>query len=569
VGKAIALGSALLVALTCTAPLEAAPTEYGKISGRVVNSAGQPQMGAAVTVAAENARPSAPPLKLFTNDRGSFSAENLLPGLYTVRVSLAGFLPVIRRSVRIEPSLTTLLRLELSTLFATLDELRAKPGDQPEPDDWMWVLRTSASTRPVLRYADGQVLTAGELSREESAAQRAPRGRLELTAGARRPGSASNIADAPSSAFAYEQRIKGPSSLIFAGQASYEGSTSAGFAALWLPSGTPGVGPQTTLVMRRADLGPGRPVFRGARADHSGALPLGDRVVLRYGSEMVTVALGSATSTLRPRGQLDWRVADDWKATFSVSPRPLSTSEVPAGTLESALFALDSFPAVFLRNARPVLESGWHEEAALERRVGAKTRIVASLFRERASHTAVFGRGRILNDDFLHDEFSNTFAYDGGSSASWGARLAWQQKFGENWETTLVYAWGGMLVPEEEAPEELRDALFTRQAHSLSARVSGRVNSSGTRVVASYKWLSRTGVSRQDSFGESLYQFDPYLNVSIRQPLPRMWFVGRIEAQAEIRNLLAQGYLPVSTQDGVVMLLSTARTIRGGLSFQF
>jgi hypothetical protein len=566
----MAWGGALLAAVCLAAPLAAAPTDYGKISGQVVDPAGRPQMGAAVTVASENARASAPPLRFRTNDRGSFRAEELLPGLYTVRVTLAGFLPAIRRNVRIEPSLTTVLRLELDSIFsATLGELRAKPGEKSERDDWMWVLRTSSATRPVLRYADGEILVGLERSAEEARAGRG-RGRVEVTTGARRPGSASNIADAPASAFAYEQKLNRRSSLVLAGQASYEGATSAGFAAQWLPSGQPGVGPQTTLVMRRADLGPGQHIFRGARADHSGQLALGDRVVLRYGSEFVMVGLGSSTSTLRARGTLDVRLADGWTATLSVSPRPLSTSEVPVSLLESALFALDSFPAVFLRNGRPVLESGWHQEAALERRFNAHSRVVISLFRERASHTAVFGRGDVDDDDFLQDYFSNTFAYDGGASGSVGARLAWRQKFGEDWETTFLYAWAGVLVPAaDETAAELRDQLRTRQAHSLSAKVSGRLPHAGTRLVASYKWLSRPAVSRQDAYGESLYQFDPYLNVSIRQPLPLSWFAGRLEAQAEVRNLLAQGYVPVSTPDGSILLISTARTIRGGLSFQF
>jgi hypothetical protein len=45
---------------------------------------------------------------------------------------------------------------------------------------------------------------------------------------------------------------------------------------------------------------------------------------------------------------------------------------------------------------------------------------------------------------------------------------------------------------------------------------------------------------------------------------------GRLEATAEMRNMLAQGYLPITTAGGRRMLLThTPRAVRGGLSFIF
>jgi hypothetical protein len=264
------------------------------------------------------------------------------------------------------------------------------------------------------------------------------------------------------------------------------------------------------------------------------------------------------------------KLFDGWTASLSVSPRPLSTSELTAPPLQAALYALDSFPAVFLRNGRPVLESGWHDEIAFENSLGPNTRLVASIFRDRSSHTAIFGRGATSDAEFLQDYFSNTFAYDGGASSAWGARIVWRQKFSDDFETTFLYSWSGALAAEPDAASaaNLRDSLFTGKVHSFSAKLSARVPHAGTRITTGYKWMSRQTVSRQDPYGEALYQFDPYWNVSIRQPLPRV-FSGRIEAQADFRNLLAQGYVPVNTPDGVMLLLPVARSIRGGLSFQF
>lgn len=264
------------------------------------------------------------------------------------------------------------------------------------------------------------------------------------------------------------------------------------------------------------------------------------------------------------------RMAPSWTATFTVAPRPLPSSEVSATPQQSALNALDSFPSLMVRNGRPVLESGWHEELAVEHQLGPSSRIVASIFRDTSSHTAIFGRGRTSNPDILQDFFSNAFAYDGGESASWGTRVTYRQKLFYDFEAMFLYAFAGALaVDTPSSTLDLRDNLSPRYRHSLGAKLSGRVQKTGTSVSASYKWVNGNNVSRQDPYGEALNQMDPALSLTVRQPLPRFIFAGRMEALADFRNLLAQGYVPVNTPDGQVLLVPMFRTFRGGLSFQF
>jgi hypothetical protein len=44
----------------------------------------------------------------------------------------------------------------------------------------------------------------------------------------------------------------------------------------------------------------------------------------------------------------------------------------------------------------------------------------------------------------------------------------------------------------------------------------------------------------------------------------------RMEATAELRNIRAQGYVPLNTSDGQrILLVETPRSFRGGLSFIF
>jgi hypothetical protein len=547
----------------------AADVGFGKLSGTVVDLSGVPQMGATISIAAESARETFT-LQLLSNERGRFSTESLLPGLYSIRVTLAGFLPTVSRHIRVDANLTTLLRIELGSFTSSIEQLRRKPNQPSEPDDWAWVLRTSAATRTVLRFEEGEVTLGYERPRAVAEGGSRPHARVEVTSGTLRPGSVSNIADAPSSAIAYEQALGRHGRMLFAGQMSYERSAAAGFVSMWLPSGQMGAGPETSLVLRQSKLGPSGVTFRGARLAHRRGFTLGDTLSVEYGAEYVLVGLGSSTSSLRPGAKLTYTLGPEWRASLVLGSRPWANAGPPGNPLQAALEELDVFPTVLVRNARPVLEGGWHQEFALERRLGAQASVVAGVFRDASRHVALFGRGALNEPDVFQDFYSHAFAYDGGATDALGSRVAYRQKISEWSEVVVMYALAAALSPGALTEAlTLRDALDTQHRHSLAARVSTRLPRYGTQMAASYKWISGPVASRMDPYGEVAYQMDPYLNLSVRQALPRLFSAARIEALADFRNLLAQGYVPVSTAEGQVVLIPAFRSFRGGFSVQF
>jgi hypothetical protein len=572
------LGALVLTAMVLSLGTQPAAAQAklvpGKLAGVVRDSAGTPQLGANVELIAETG--AAASRGFLTNTQGIFRGEKLAPGLYTLRVTLAGFLPTLEKHIRVTSNLTTVVRVELESMFASLDQLRRTPSNSSvEADNWKWVLRSASSVRPVLEWMDDDRRIASRVS-VESSIPRAPRFRLEFTDGARRPVSASSIASSPATAVAYEQKLGGTSKLILAGQMSYDDdSPGGGIATVWLPTGTLGAGPHTALVLREAKLGPEGRTFRGVRIDQGGALSLGNRTVLRYGGEYVLVGLGAAASSLRPRAELNIRISDDWStalifASMPNGPAPLEASDAqPGGALAAALNELDAFPALLWRGGRPVLQSGRHEELAAERKMGTRGKLQIAGFHDDNRHVAVFGRGEDLPAaDYFQGYLSDGFAYDGGASSSWGTRVALREKFDGDVELTAIYSFGGGLAPVDGTDGSLRDSLRTTQRHSFGASVSAKVPRVGTKVNAGYKWVNGVTVSRVDSYGESLFQFDPYLHLSVRQPLPK-FTLGRWEAIADCDNLLAQGSVSMASRDGHLVLLPAFRTFRGGLSVQF
>jgi hypothetical protein len=547
----------------------------GSLTGVVRDFLGTPQMGASVQVLAEAAGVNSSN-EFLTNTLGIFRGEKLAPGLYTVRVTLAGFLPTLQQHVRINANLTTMVRIEMESMFATLEQLRKQPNSaKVDADDWKWVLRSASGTRPVLQWDDyGAVLSAG-MGRNAGA----PKMLMEFTDGARRPGSVSNVAAAPGTAFAYDQPL-GEGKLLVAGQMSYEQAPAGGVATIWLPSGTIGAGPHTALVLREAALGNTGVTFRGMRLDQGGALTLGDRMLVRYGGEYLLVGLGRSVSSVRPRINLETKISDLWRASVVFASQPGAPNSLDSNALEAsgdelqsslvrALDELDAFPALMWRDGRPVLQGGWHEEISAERRVGERGKLQIAAFHDDAHHLAVFGRGSDLPEqEYFQDIFSNAFAYDGGAASSWGGRVAFREKLGDDTELTAVYAVGGALAPNLMTDAILRDALRMAARQSVGVNVATKVPRSGGRVTLGYKWISGPAISRVDSYGESLYQMDPYLHVSLRQQLPKFG-PGRWEAIADCDNLLAQGYVTMNIRDGQVVLVPAFRTFRGGLSLQF
>jgi len=562
------LGWTMMVVLVLAASA-AAKQGYGTISGVVLDPSGTPQMGASVWLISEDASGRIV-AQILSNQNGAFFTDHLKPGKYAVRVSVAGFLPAMERHVAVMSNLTTLLRVQVDTVFSSLDTLRRKSNAPAEEDDWKWVLRSSTATRTILQWDDsGRQIASSTLGADLPNAKH-PRALVQVTNGALRPGSASNLPNAPATAVSYDQQLGSLGRVLVAGQMSYDRGTSGSFAGVWFPSGNAGNGPETIFVWRQSKFGAEGMEFQGMRFDHTEQLALGDRILLRAGAEYLHAGIISSVSSLRPHAQLRASLAPGWLATLIVASNPPSEQWGRTGALESAIDELDSLPPVLFHNGSPVLEGGWHQELSVKRKMSGQSTLEVAAFHDSTRDQAIFGTGTAASPEFVQDAFSTAFLYDGGNSSFWGTRAAYRQKFSDDLEVAAIYAWAGALSPGRElnmTSSDLRDSFVTSNHHSLAARVSGKIPGSGTQFSASYKWISGTTLSRVDQFGEAAYQMDPNLHLSIRQPLPGL--SGRWEALADFSNLLAQGYVSVNGQDSRIMLVPILRSFRGGVSFQF
>src|SRR2546426_12725155 len=87
--------------------------------------------------------------KVLTDERGEFRFLGLLPDVYSVRITLAAFVPAFRKDVLVKAGVRSMLSVNLNALFSTIQvSYPAFENGNLMTDDWKWVLRGAAATRP-------------------------------------------------------------------------------------------------------------------------------------------------------------------------------------------------------------------------------------------------------------------------------------------------------------------------------------------------------------------------------------------------------------------------------------
>jgi hypothetical protein len=217
----------------------------------------------------------------------------------------------------------------------------------------------------------------------------------------------------------------------------------------------------------------------------------------------------------------------------------------------------------------------------VERRVSRRSRLELAAYHDSLHNAAAWGSEALGRGGWLAGNLlPNPAALDGvilnvGDYQAFGLRAAYAQNFGKYIETRLAYTSGGALAaPGPLAPRPqgtLQEYLRDKRSSSLAGKVSARTPVTRTQVTTSYGWSQRGRVTAVDPYGEANSQLQPYLGVEIRQPLPNISFIpAHIEALADFRNLLAQGYVPMApTGEKPIFLCSAYRSFRGGFSVQF
>ena len=556
----------LIVAFGLAFPALAADNP-GSISGYVRSASGIPQMGAAVEVLSTAAHS----LKVFTDERGFYSVRDLLPGTYTLKVTAPSFLPALRDRIGLRAGSATIVNVTLNTLFEAI-QLAPMRGPSEE-DDWKWTLRSMAN-RPVLRVLDdGSPVTTAKAGAEGG--ERDLKASLSFMAGA--PSEGYGAVSDMSTGFSLQHKILSDDAIRLEGNVGYgQGAGAAILRTSYAHRAANGSEPTIALTVRRLAPPVGNFHDQGLQAfslTTTDNLNLGDVLELKFGSELQTVQFMGRFTAFQPFGVADLHLSPDTVVEYQYASSRPSASAAKESDIESSNLG-QSGPRVSLASFSPALERAHHQEVSLSHRIG-KNSIQVAFYADQVSNTVLTGVGVSTagSGEMLPDVDSGTFSYQGRDLDTSGVRLVLQRKLTSDLVATLDYGYGGVLDlarPDIEL-QEARQSLSTVRRHALSAKLNGKLPGCRTRWTTSYGWVSGGALTPVDMFNSSAGQSDPYLNVFLRQPLPGFSFLPlHMEAMLDLRNLMAQGYVPVMGQDGrTVYLVQSARAVRGGVAFIF
>ena len=539
----------------------AAAERSGAISGYVRNASGSPQMGAIIEILGTANRT----LIVFSDGAGYYSATGLLPGLYSLKVSAPSFLPTLREKIGVRPGASINVNVTLNTLLDAiqLGHVRALPDD----DDWKWTLR-SVANRPILRVFNDPALP-GEKQNHEL------RGSLSFLAGSAAGGYGSG--SDMSTGFTLERSVFSDGRLAFSGNVGYGNSLPAAVLRAGYSHRMPdGSSPSVGLTVRRfapADPNLHNAALQALALSASDQMTLGDILELKFGSELQTIQFLGHVTALRPYGSADLHLSPNTVLEYQyTTSRPDLRSE--KGFDSSPADLSESNPRVSMIGYAPKVERAHHQELSVSRRLG-KTNVQVAVFSDRVGDTALTGMGDVTSAGgfLLPDVTSGTFSYAGRNLDTNGMRVVLQHKLSADLTATLDYAFGGVLdLTHPDVPvQDAQQWISAEHRHAIAAKLSGKVPHAHTQWITSYRWVNGTALTPVDMFNSSPGQSDPFLNVFVRQPIPSKGFLpGHMEAIIDVRNLLAQGYVPVLGQDGqTVYLVQAARSVRGGVAFTF
>jgi hypothetical protein len=566
----------LLVIILAWSPLHAASD--GAIAGYVKDSSGVPQMGAVVEVFVSAARVGS---TVFTDSRGYYLAENLPAGTYQVKVTAASFLPSLREDVVLHSGAHLIINLTVNTLADALKMLPARRADTDDSDDWHWALR-SAVNRPILRVLekdkdsnnDGSLVVVSHKNSEQGN-DHPVKASVSFIAGAEAGGFGST--GDVTTAFALEKSLFSSGTLLLNGNIGASAGDPAGVLRASYAHNIGDSSRPTFSVTYRHFAPPIAAVqnspYAAIEMSSSDSMTVAGFIDLTYGADLQSMEFANRVTALRPHGSVDVHLSPNMVVEYRYATSEPDTRA--AKGFDSAPADLsESGPRMALLNGQPEVEKAAHHELSVSRRMG-NTNIQAAAFFDHVRNAVLTGAGdpSSYSDDVLPDVYSDTFSYGyapGVSSA--GARVVVQRKISDDLTATLDYSTGQAIVAESAADwQTLGQALSSSRQHSIGTKMYGHIPATGTRWIASYKWTSANTLSAVDAFNASPGQADPYLSLFIRQPLPGTSFIpGKMDALLDLRNLLAQGYVPVMGQDGrTVYMVQSARSLRGGLSFTF
>jgi hypothetical protein len=560
----------------------------GSLSGIVMTTEGKGLIGAVVALFNQDDHGAV--ISLTKSDqRGTYSLNDILPGAYSLRISRNGYQVITSPRITINAGKTTTINFVLQEF---LDFISAR--NDPRNWDLKTVMQSTSDRRLIFRDLPG-VLTG-----DEGANAFYRSGTLNVTSST--PLGGVNYATYPDqgdagvfSNFAYSEPISQHARMIFSGQLT------SGYDMLWRVRNTfdyhPGPGREMKfsvgygrLNLNRLSAGEtARPtdffnqdparrdsgvetIVAGIQASNE----FFNTLAIEYGLDLSRINYGTARNIWSPYFQLAMTPHQGWLLKTMMTSRRVSANNSIQLSDGEMINLLEPTSISKIDNQISISQVR-HAELSVAKKVAEDSSMEVTLYRDRVDGP---GTPFLMTYNTKSGKKSRAAQLKSDQDAQQGLRVEFVRMLMDyvRGSVTYDYATAAALASPEKPisgdlmARRLLDFVHRSYYHSVTSQLEAKIPQTHTHIQATVRWYPGNPISPIDLFADRLDTFTKGMSFSLRQAIPLPEFMGnagRWEALIDLRNPFDQGRSLIPTTDGEFSLTRNPRTLRFGLNLNF
>jgi hypothetical protein len=560
----------------------------GSLSGTVMTAEGKGLIGAVIALFKQDDHGAV--ISLTRSDqRGTYSLNDILPGAYSLRVSRNGYQVITSPRITIDAGKTTTINFVLQEF---LNFISAR--NDPRNWDLKTVMRSTSDRRLIFRDLPG-VLTGDEGG---SAFYRS--GILNVSSST--PIGGVNYAAYPDqgdagvfSNFAYSEPVSQHARMIFSGQLT------SGYDMLWRVRNTfdyhPGPGREMKFSVGYGRLNHNRlsagemarptdffnqdparrdsgveTIVAGIQASNE----FFNTLAIEYGLDFSRINYGTTRNIWSPYFQLVMTPHQGWLFRTMMTSRRVSANN-SIQLSDGEMINLLEPTSISKIDDRISISQVRHAELSVAKKVAEDSSVEVTLYRDRVDGP---GTPFLMTYNTKGGKKSKAAQLNSDQDAQQGLRVEFARMLMDYVRGSVTYDYAtAAAVARPEQPlsgdimaKRLLDFVQRSYYHSVTSQLEAKIPQTHTHLQATVRWYPGNPISPIDLFADRLDAFTKGMSFSLRQAIPLPEFMGnagRWEALIDLRNPFDQGRSLIPTTDGEFSLTRNPRTLRFGLNLNF
>jgi hypothetical protein len=563
--RTVKISLILLALLRVSVSEQALGATGGALAGVIKDSRGMPMAGALVVLLEGRFNPKILS-RVTTDGEGKFEVKDLFPGWYSLKVSAARYIPLIKTGIKVAAGKMSSLNLMLENLYERTGLGGGNENGSGSNEDIESVLRTASSTRPILRILDSasgeepQIQADMEAHSGSSAKSSGFRGLVNLYAAAYSADPDLMTAGSTFTEFALVKDVNPRLSWVIAGVVSdsrfAEVDSMLRFRNIsgHNPSVRFSLGQLPYLSSVSAIADKSLQTMSLYNVDFQDELKVSEVLSFIYGAELQGTNPAGDARRFRPRWAVNFQPSRTNRFSYlhtTSLPRMNRSLNLPEGEsmVLSSPFQHDFGSPLNLGTRRIS-----HSEVSAEQKLGTNSLVIVGAY----------------SDDYANRRAGlyQIPAYGQLPYSAKGMRVAYRQAFFSRLDGVVGYTYGSGIKAGGQLTE-----LTPENFHMLVAKLVTQVAHSGTEIAATYRWISGYSLTVIDPYQEIFESSSPGVSFMVSQAIPYVgrFIPGKLEAQFDVRNLFAKDTSELHNSATLRRLefVQPPKSVRGGIQLKF